>query len=96
MIWYVVAAVVLVRLAACAMAAIKYHRFASMHTWLNKLTGGAVFLLPYVLALSTSVTYSWAVCALALAASLEELAIHLCQKDYSADRKSIFQKENGG
>lgn len=58
MIWYAVAAVVLVRLAAYAVAAVKYHRFASLHTWLNKLTGGAVFLLPYVLALSTGVTYS--------------------------------------
>lgn len=94
-IWYAVAAVVLVRLAAYAVAAVKYHRCASLHTWLNKLTGGAVFLLPYVLALSTGVTYSWFLCALALAASLEELAIHFCQRDYCADRKSIFQKENG-
>lgn len=71
MIWYAVAAVVLVRMVAYAVAAVKYHRFASLHTWLNKLTGGAVYLLPYVLALSTGVTYSWFVCALALAASLE-------------------------
>ena len=92
-IWYAVAAVVLVRLAAYAVVAVKYYRFASLHTWLNKLTGGAVFLLPYVLALSIGVTYSWAVCVLALAASVEELAIHLCQKNYSADRKSIFQKK---
>ena len=70
-VWYVVTAVALVRMVAYAVAAVKYHRFASLHTWLNKLTGGAVFLLPYVLALSTGVTYSWFVCALALAASLE-------------------------
>ena len=94
-VWYVVTAVALVRMVAYAVAAVKYHRFASLHTWLNKLTGGAVYLLPYVLALSTGVTYSWFVCALALAASLEELAIHFCQRDYCADRKSIFQKENG-
>ena len=70
-VWYVVTAVALVRMVAYAVAAVKYHRFASLHTWLNKLTGGAVYLLPYVLALSTGVTYSWFVCALALAASLE-------------------------
>ena len=91
-IWYAVAAVLLVRLAAYGMAAVKYHRFASLHTWLNKLTGGAVFLLPYVLALSTGVTYSWVLCVLAFAASLEEMAIHLCWKEYRSDRKSIFQK----
>ena len=89
-----VATVVLVRLVTYAMAAAKYHRFASLHTWLNKLTGIAVFLLPYVFAVSTGVGYSWAVCVLAFAASLEELAIHLCRKDYCADRKSIFQSGN--
>ena len=70
-IWYAVAAVVLVRLVSYGAAAVKYHRFAFLHTWLNKLTGGATFLLPYALALSSGVTYSWFVCALALAASLE-------------------------
>ena len=93
-IWYAVAGIFLTRLAAYAAAAIKYHCFASLHTWLNKLTGIGVFLLPYVFAVSTGVGYSWAVCVLAFAASLEELAIHLCRKDYCADRKSIFQSGN--
>ena len=79
-VWYVVTAVALVRMVAYAVAAVKYHRFASLHTWLNKLTGGAIFLLPYILAISTGVVYSWTVCALACAASLEELVIHLHQK----------------
>lgn len=92
-IWYAVAVILFVRLAAYATAAIKYHRFASLHTWLNKLTGAAVFLLPYVLAVSTGVVYSWAICALALAASLEELAIHSCRKRYCADTKSIFRRK---
>ena len=84
-------AVALVRMVAYAVAAVKYHRFASLHTWLNKLTGGAIFLLPYILAISTGVVYSWTVCALASAASLEELAIHLRQKCYCADVKGILQ-----
>ena len=90
-VWYVVTAVALVRMVAYAVAAVKYHRFASLHTWLNKLTGGAIFLLPYILAISTGVAYSWTVCVLACAASLEELAIHLRQKRYCADVKSILQ-----
>ena len=93
-IWYAVAGIILVRLTAYAAAVIKYHRFAALHTWLNKLTGIGVFLLSYVFAVSTGVGYSWAVCVLALTASLEELAIHLCRKDYCADRRSIFQSEN--
>lgn len=89
-IWYAVAAILFIRLAAYATAAVKYRRFASLHTWLNKLTGGAVFLLPYVFAVSTGVVYSWAVCILAFFASLEELIIHLRQKTYCADRKTVW------
>lgn len=89
-VWYVVSAVLLVRVLAYTTAAVKYHRFASLHTWLNKLTGGAVFLLPYVFAVSDGVAYGWAVCLLALAASLEELTIHLFQKEYASDRKTLF------
>ena len=96
-IWYAVAAVILVRLAAYITAAVKYHRFASLHTWLNKLTGAAVFLLPYVLAASTGIAYSWTICILAFAASLEELLIHVICKEYCPDRRYIgwYQQAKG-
>ena len=86
-IWDFVAASVLIRLAAYATAAVRYHQFASLHTWLNELTGVGVFLLPYVFALSTGIVYSWVVCVLALAAALEELAIHLCRKTIFKERE---------
>ena len=92
-IWLAVAAVLLVRLAAYGVAAVRYRRFVALHTWLNKLTGAAVFLLPYVLAVSTGVVYGWMVCVLALLASLEELAIHLFRPGDRADRGSIFRRE---
>lgn len=96
-IWYAVAGILLLRLIAYCTAAIKYRCFASLHTWLNKMTGAAVFLLPYMLIISSGVVYSWAVCALACAASLEELVIHLCRNSYCSDTKSIFQnKTNHG
>ena len=62
-IWYAVAGILILRLIAYCVAAIKYRRFAPLHTWLNKLTGGAVFLLPYMLVFSFGTEYSW-VCAL--------------------------------
>lgn len=95
-IWYAAAVILLVRLTAYAVAAVKFHRFAALHTRLNKLTGIGVFLLPYVLAVSAGIGYSWAVCVLALAVSLEELAIHLSQSKYRADRKTVFQRGGGG
>lgn len=79
-IWCVVAAIALIRLAAYATAAFKYRRFASLHTRLNKLTGVSVFLIPFVITVSEGIIYCWAVCALALAAALKELTIHLCRK----------------
>ena len=91
-IWYAVAVILAVRLSAYLLAAVKFHRFAAMHTWLNKLTGGAVFLLPYVLAVRPGVGFSWAICVLAFASSTEELLIHLFHRDYRADRKSILSK----
>ena len=91
-IWYAVAVILLVRLTAYAVAAAKYHCFASLHTWLNKVTGAALFLLPYILVISSGVAYCSAVCALAFAASLEELAIHLFGNGYDAGRKTILGK----
>ncbi len=38
-IWWLVMVIVLIRLTAYGVAAVKYHRFAALHTWLNKLTG---------------------------------------------------------
>ena len=54
----------------------------------------AVFLLPYFIRTPAGVGYSWVVCVLAAAASLEELAIHLSRRDYDANRKSLFQNRN--
>lgn len=95
-IWYFLAAVLLVRLAAYVVAAVKFHRFASVHTLLNKLTGGAVFLLPYMLAFSSGVVYLWITCGIAFAASAEELILHLCRKQYKANRKSLFGGKGQG
>ncbi|MGN0315212.1 MAG: hypothetical protein ACI4EG_10545 [Fusicatenibacter sp.] len=51
--WNIVDTITSVRLASYATVAFKHHRFASLHTWLNKLTGVGVFLLPYIFAIST-------------------------------------------
>lgn len=90
-IWAAVLAIAAIRLCAYAAAAVRYHTFASAHTWLNKLTGGAVFLIPCLLTTSLAVGYCWGVCAVAGLASVEELAIYLISSDYDGDRKSLFQ-----
>ncbi len=79
-----------VRLVTYITAAIKYHRFASMHTYLNKLTGILVFFIPYLVNTSIFTAFCLTVCTVALIASLEELFIHITNKQYSRDIKSIL------
>ncbi|MGN1156517.1 MAG: CDP-alcohol phosphatidyltransferase family protein [Agathobacter sp.] len=92
-IWYVVAAVLCIRISAYIIAAIKYRLFASLHTYLNKLTGATVFLIPFSLITDYTVAFCWIVSAVAMAASLEELVIHIRRKDYCSTAKSIFISE---
>lgn len=80
-IWYAVAGILLVRLAAYLTAAVRFHSFAALHTRLNKLTGAALFLLPWVRLVSGGAGYCWALCILAFLASVEEWMIHLRRRD---------------
>lgn len=90
-LWLAAAGVLLLRISAYLLAAVKYRLFASLHTYLNKLTGAAVFLIPFLLAADCAVVYCRAVCAVAAVAALEELAIHLLSPVYRRGTKSILQ-----
>ena len=91
-IWFFVVVIVVVRLAAYLTAAVKYHRFASLHTYLNKLTGVAVFLVPFLLLSNYGILFCWIVGVVAMVASLEELIIHIQKPEYCANTKSILSK----
>ena len=85
-IWYAVAVIVMVRLSAYLVAAVKYRCFASLHTKMNKLTGLAVFLLPFSLATQFRIAYCWAVCVIGAVSSAQELLIHLCSRPGSTGK----------
>ncbi len=89
-IWYIVGGIVLVRLIAYLTAALKFHRFASLHTRMNKITGGAVFLLPYFLVLPCATVYCFFVVGVACISSLEELVIHITRKEYHSNMNALF------
>lgn len=92
-IWYAVAVILCIRISAYITAAVKYRRFASVHTYLNKFTGFAVFLIPFLLVTNYAVTFCWIVSVIAAASSLEELIMHIRSKDYCPDVKTIFYKQ---
>lgn len=91
-IWVIVGLVLLVRLAAYGIALIKYHRMAAIHTYLNKVTGALVFLVPYMLLLPCEIALCGITAVIALVASAEEFVIHAVSPVYQTERKSIFAK----
>ncbi|MGN0706912.1 MAG: CDP-alcohol phosphatidyltransferase family protein [Faecalibacterium sp.] len=91
-IWYAVAGIVMVRISAYLIAMVKYRLFVSLHTYLNKFTGIAVFLIPFVLITDYAVVFCWITCAVAMASAFEELGISLQSKTYCPNTKSIFHK----
>lgn len=84
-IWFIVGAVVFVRLVSYTIAAIKFHCFASLHTYMNKLTGFVVFLIPYMIKLSFFAEVCFVICAIAAIAALDELRIHIVKKAEKAE-----------
>lgn len=93
-VWYLVAAVVAIRLAAYIVAALKFKRFSSCHTYGNKTTGASVFFTPYLLMLLNNTAVCIAVCAVGALSSAEELLIHIKSKTYNQNIKSILLKNN--
>ena len=89
-IWGVLAIILAVRAAAYTVALVKQRQFASIHTYMNKMTGFSIFVYPFLLLSSVAVPAAFAVCAIGGLASLEELLIHIFKSNYHGDAKTIF------
>lgn len=76
-IWYAVGGVLLLRLLGYAVAAVRYRRFAALHTKLNKLTGLCVFSIAYLLDSPALVPVCCLICLLAAIAAGQDLLLHL-------------------
>lgn len=79
-IWTWVSLAVGARILVYLFVAVKLHRFASLHTWMNKLTGGMLFALPYMMPVPGFSWYCVAICAVASVSTLWEFTIHLRAK----------------
>ena len=89
-LWYVIGLVVFVRLTSYGVAAVKFHRFASMHSIMNKLSSGSIFLLPYFLAIPNAATgYSLLICVISGISSTQELVFHLKSSEYTTNIKEL-------
>ena len=81
-IWYAVTIIVMLRFISYMTVAIKYKKFASLHTNLNKVTGFAIFLIPYMLKTSVAVPYCITACTISGISTVHEVILHLTSKDY--------------
>ncbi len=90
-IWLGVAAVIILRIISYTLAALKYRRFASLHTYMNKLTGFFMFCVPYFLTSMYGVVYCKCVCMVSAISTLEELLIHCCAKKYTTENKTLWK-----
>lgn len=89
-IWIFALSIVVLRIASYTVAAIKYRRFASLHTYMNKLTGVAVFLMPYFINTRVAVISCLIAGVIAALASFEELLMHIASKSYDPGVKSLI------
>ncbi len=89
-IWIIASLAVFIRLLSYLAAALKFKRFSSMHTYLNKITGFCVFLIPFAMLFKFKVYYFVFASLMGLAASAEELIIHLRTMEYKTDIKSLL------
>ena len=88
-LWIYTIVTVVVRVTAYVIAAVRYHRFASIHTYFNKVTGMGVFLIPIMLMTPIAIPYCYVACTLAFLSSFEEMLIHIIEKDYSIKTKTL-------
>lgn len=88
-LWIAVGIILLLRLCSYFIAAYKYKRFASLHTYMNKMTGAGVFLIPYTILLPIFIPFCVVLSIIAGLASCEELLIHVRNKEYHSNVKSL-------
>ncbi len=92
-VWVGIGIAILIRICAYVTAAVKYKRFASLHSWLNKVTGFMVFGLPYMIVTPFAIFYSYLGCAVAIFASASEFVLHLRAGSYDEQTKTIFDRK---
>ena len=89
--WCAVVGVLVVRIFAYIVAAFKFKCFASLHTYLNKLTGLASFTLPYAAPTKMLFGFCAVTWIIAVFAWGEELLIHIKSKEYNPNLKTIWK-----
>lgn len=89
-LWFVIS-IALIRFIAYTIGALKFHRFVSLHTIANKITGAALFCFPYYVLRTDVSVISIILCMIAEISAIEELMINIRSKYFNPDIRSIFE-----
>lgn len=91
-LWSIAVGVVAVRIFTYLMVALKHKRFASIHTYANKITGLVIFSVPYFLVYKLGVAICSVLAFVSAYAAIEELIIHLRSSSYDQNTKTLLIK----
>ncbi|MDF2935053.1 MAG: CDP-alcohol phosphatidyltransferase [Paenibacillaceae bacterium] len=72
-------------------AAWKYRTFAILHTWGNKLTGGLLFVAPFMIAWGR-LGWLWPACILSVLSAAEELVLLLRSRSLDINERGLLFK----
>ena len=76
-IWVAVVLILGLRLTAYLLSAIKYKKFASSHSILNKITGLCVFAIPFVLLTPFPSIICWIIAVIGFFSSFDEMMMYI-------------------
>lgn len=91
-VWYAVGFVVLLRLVTYTLCAVKFHQLSALHTYLNKLTGFAIFSFPFFMLIAKKTPLAFVVCGISFISTIEELFIHITSSSYPQGKRTILKK----
>lgn len=89
-IWYMVLSVVAMRIASYIISAIKFKKFSSLHTYLNKAATLMIFFVPYIINHKIISVFCTVICVIGIISSVEELVIHITKKEYTSNVRSVY------
>lgn len=82
-LWIFLFIILAIRVGIYLYSAIRFNRFSSLHTYLNKATGAGLFILPFVLLTNSIVfnIYGGILCVIGFIAALQELVYYIKLKE---------------
>jgi len=89
-VWIAAGVIAGFRLTAYLIGFLKYHSFSALHTWLNKLTGMLLFVLPALMMFLNKRVLLFLICLIAFLSSMEELYITVRSSELKRDCRGLF------